>query len=154
MRKIWILAGAVLGFGAVAVAAQEPGSRPGADRLTSPSVPPASGTSSSDLGRSGGVITPPADVDPAMKQTPPACLEWLPIAFPLAEGPRVRIRLPPAESLSLAPSRSRTWRTPAFRAGVRGSLGVQVGRDAHGVLISRQPAAISLPGHIPVPQCR
>jgi hypothetical protein len=32
MRKIWILAGAVLGFGAVAVAGQEPGSRPGADR--------------------------------------------------------------------------------------------------------------------------
>src|SRR6516162_3379869 len=27
-----------------------------------------------------------------------ACLEWLPIAFPFAEGPRVRIRLPPAES--------------------------------------------------------
>src|SRR6202035_748193 len=29
-----------------------------------------------------------------------ACLEWLPIAFPFAEGPRVRIRLPPARSLS------------------------------------------------------
>jgi adenylate cyclase len=28
-----------------------------------------------------------------------ACLEWLPIAFPFAEGPRVRIRLPPARSL-------------------------------------------------------
>jgi hypothetical protein len=28
-----------------------------------------------------------------------ACLEWLPIAFPFVEGPRVRIRLPPAESL-------------------------------------------------------
>jgi len=28
-----------------------------------------------------------------------ACLEWLPIAFPFAVGPRVRIRLPPAESL-------------------------------------------------------
>jgi hypothetical protein len=27
-----------------------------------------------------------------------ACLEWLPTAFPFAEGPRVRIRLPPAES--------------------------------------------------------
>ena len=27
-----------------------------------------------------------------------ACLEWLPIAFPFAEGPRVRIRLPPAAS--------------------------------------------------------
>src|SRR6266478_5959964 len=28
-----------------------------------------------------------------------ACLEWLPTAFPFAEGPRVRIRLPPALSL-------------------------------------------------------
>ena len=37
--------------------------------------------------------------------------------------PKVRIHLPPAESLSLAPSRSRTWRTPAFSAGVRGWLG-------------------------------
>jgi hypothetical protein len=27
-----------------------------------------------------------------------ACLEWLPITFPFAEGPRVRIRLPPGES--------------------------------------------------------
>src|SRR6516165_9570739 len=27
-----------------------------------------------------------------------ACLEWLPIAFPFAVGPRVRIRLPPAMS--------------------------------------------------------
>ena len=27
-----------------------------------------------------------------------ACLEWLPTAFPFAEGPRVRVRLPPAVS--------------------------------------------------------
>src|SRR5215468_4733626 len=27
-----------------------------------------------------------------------ACLAWLPTAFPFAEGPRVRIRLPPAAS--------------------------------------------------------
>jgi hypothetical protein len=27
-----------------------------------------------------------------------ACMEWLPIAFPFTAGPRVRIRLPPAES--------------------------------------------------------
>src|SRR6266481_6279669 len=26
------------------------------------------------------------------------CLEWLPIAFPFAEGPKVRIQLPPAAS--------------------------------------------------------
>jgi hypothetical protein len=30
-----------------------------------------------------------------------ACLEWLPIAFPFAEGPRVRILLPPADGQSL-----------------------------------------------------
>ncbi len=28
-----------------------------------------------------------------------ACLEWLPTAYPFAEGPQVRIRLPPAGSL-------------------------------------------------------
>jgi len=39
--------------------------------LTRRLEPPASGTSSSDLRRSGGVITPPADVDPKMKVTPP-----------------------------------------------------------------------------------
>ena len=31
-----------------------------------------------------------------------ACLEWLPIAFPFAEGPRVRIRLPPPKSHELS----------------------------------------------------
>src|SRR5580704_3337399 len=69
-------------------------------------------------------------------------------------GPRVRIHLPPADSPSLARIRYQAWRTPAFRAGVRGWLGDRVGRDAQGVSISRQPAAISLPDHIPVPQCR
>jgi hypothetical protein len=68
-------------------------------------------------------------------------------------GPRVRIHFPPAESQSLARIRFRKSRTPAFRAGVRGWLGDPVGRDAPGVSISRQPAAISLSGHIPVPQC-
>jgi hypothetical protein len=60
----------------------------------------------------------------------------------------VRILLPPAESQSLARNRLRRSRTPAFRAGVRGGVGDRVGRDAHGVSISRQPAAISLSGHI------
>jgi hypothetical protein len=31
-------------------------------------------------------------------ETAMPCLEWLPIAFPFAVGPRVRIRLPPAPS--------------------------------------------------------
>jgi hypothetical protein len=78
----------------------------------------------------------------------------VPQGWSIVAGPRVRIHLPPAESLSLAPSRSRTWRTPAFRAGVRGWLGDWVGRDAQVVSIPQQPAAISLSGHIPVPQCR
>jgi hypothetical protein len=69
-------------------------------------------------------------------------------------GPRVRILLPPAESLSLSRIRFRRSRTPAFRAGVRGWLSERVGRDAQGVSMPRQPAAISLSGHIPVPQCR
>ena len=42
--------------------------------------------------------------------------------------------------------RFRRSRTPAFRASVRGWLGDWVGRDAQGVSISRQPAAISLSG--------
>ena len=58
------------------------------------------------------------------------------------------------ESVSLFRIHLRRSTTPAFRAGVRGWLGDRVGRDAQGVSISRQPAAISLPGHIPVPQCR
>src|SRR6266446_7964570 len=49
------------------------------------------------------------------------------------EGPVVRIRLPPAESLSLSRSCFRGSRTPAFRAAVRGWLGDRVGRDAQGV---------------------
>jgi hypothetical protein len=67
---------------------------------------------------------------------------------------QVRIHLPPAESPSLSRIHFRRPRTPAFRPGVRGWLGERVGRDAQGVSISRQPAAISLSGHIPVPQRR
>src|SRR6516164_6958789 len=39
-----------------------------------------------------------------------ACLEWLPIAFPFAEGPRVRIRLPPPAS----PANSASARRPCY----------------------------------------
>jgi hypothetical protein len=49
-----------------------------------------------------------------------------------SRGPRVRIRLPPAESQSLGRIRVRGSRTPAFRAGVRGWFGDAVGRDAQG----------------------
>src|ERR1700738_2829508 len=53
-------------------------------------------------------------------------------AVPCAAGPKVRIHLPPAESLSLGRIHFRRSRTPAFRAGVRGWLGDWVGRDAQG----------------------
>src|SRR4051794_9201872 len=68
MHRICLVAAAILGFGAVVVAAEEPGGRRGADRPETPAVPPASGPSSSDLNGSGGVITPPAGVDPEIKQ--------------------------------------------------------------------------------------
>jgi len=51
----------VLGFGVVVAAAEGPSGRPGAGQPTTPAVPPASGTLGSDLNRSCGVITQPAD---------------------------------------------------------------------------------------------
>jgi hypothetical protein len=82
MHRICLVAAAVLGLGAIAVAAEEPSGRPGTARPATPAVPPASGTSSSDLNRSGGVITPPSDVDPEMKQTPPSTGAKMPIIPP------------------------------------------------------------------------
>jgi hypothetical protein len=71
MHKLHLVAAVVLGCSAIVAAAEEPTGRPGAGQPASPTVPPADGTLSSDLNRSGGVITPPADVDPGMKETPP-----------------------------------------------------------------------------------
>jgi hypothetical protein len=51
MYRICLVAAVVLGFGAATVAAEEPSGRPGAGQ---PTTPTASGTSSSDLNRSGG----------------------------------------------------------------------------------------------------
>lgn len=82
MQRICLVIAAVLGFGAVVAAAEEPSGRPEAGQPTTPAVPRASGTLSSDLNRSGGVITPPADVDPAMKQTPPSTGARMPIIPP------------------------------------------------------------------------
>src|SRR5207248_8434573 len=82
MHRMCLFTAAVLGFGAVAVAAEEPNARPGAAQPATPAVPPASGTSSSDLNRSGGVITPPADIDPEIKQTPPPTGARMPIIPP------------------------------------------------------------------------
>ena len=66
----------------------------------------------------------------------------------------VRIDLSPAESpLSLPELLSRV-ENPGFPRGSARWLGDRVGRDAQGVSRSRQPAAISLSRHIPVPQRR
>jgi hypothetical protein len=78
MRRIWFLAAALVGCGAIAVSAEEKSP----DQPTTPVVPPASGTSSSDLSRSGGVITPPAEVDPEMKRTPPPSGAKMPVIPP------------------------------------------------------------------------
>jgi hypothetical protein len=81
MRRMWIIAAVVAGFGAGAIAAEEPsGGRAG--QPTTPTVPPASGTSSSELSRSGGVITPPAGIDPQMRQTPPPSGARMPVIPP------------------------------------------------------------------------
>ena len=82
MHRICIVAATVIGFGAVTVAAEEPSGRPGRGQPAMPAVPPASGTLSSDLNRSGGVITPPAGIDPEIKQTPPATGSTMPIIPP------------------------------------------------------------------------
>ena len=82
MHRICLVIAATLGFGVVVAAAEEPSPRPGAGQPTMPAVPPASGALSSDLNRSGGVITPPGDVDPEMKQTPPSTGAKMPIIPP------------------------------------------------------------------------
>ena len=77
MRRIWVIAAALIGFGAFAIAAERP-----SDQSNKPTQPPASGSSSSDLSRSGGVIKPPADVDPEMKRTPPPSGARMPVIPP------------------------------------------------------------------------
>ena len=78
MGMIWFLAIALLGFVTAAVAAEEQGAK----KPSAPAVPSASGSSSSDLSRSGGVITPPIGVDPQIKQTPPPSGDSMPVVPP------------------------------------------------------------------------
>ena len=67
--------------------------------------------------------------------------------------PEVRIHLPPADSLSLSRFCFRTLRTRL--SGRVWAAGLTTGQQRRArVSIARQPAAMSLPGHIPVPQCR
>ena len=77
MHRIWLLAAALLGLVTAAGAAEDHRSQPG-----SPAPVPESGSSSSELSRSGGVITPPAEVDPRMKQTPPPSGDKMPVVPP------------------------------------------------------------------------
>jgi len=82
MHRVSSVAAVLLSFLVVAVAAEERRDRPNADQPSTPIVPPESGTSGSDLGRSGGVIIPPAGVDPGMKRTPPASGARMPVIPP------------------------------------------------------------------------
>ena len=74
MYRICLIAAALAGFSAAAFADVR-----SADQ---PALPPASGTSSSDLSRSGGVVTPPTGVDPAMRHTPPPSGARMPVIPP------------------------------------------------------------------------
>jgi hypothetical protein len=82
MHGMFAMAAAVVGFGAIAALADDPSGRLGADRPTPLTTSPLSGTTSSDLARSGGVITPPADVDPQIKRTPSHSADPMPIIPP------------------------------------------------------------------------
>jgi len=77
MRRIWLIAAALAAFAAPAIAAERPAEQP-----SQPAEPPASGSTSSELSRSGGVIKPPGDVDPQMKQTPPSAGDRMPVIPP------------------------------------------------------------------------
>jgi len=77
MRRTWLIVATLAGLGAPAIAAERPAEQP-----NQPVEPPAIGSSSSDLGRSGGVIRPPADVDPQMKQMPPSSGDRMPVIPP------------------------------------------------------------------------
>jgi hypothetical protein len=82
MRGMFAIAAAVVGFGAIAASAADPNGRTTTDQPAPLTAPPSSGTTSSDLARSGGVISPPADVDPQMKRTPSHSADPMPIVPP------------------------------------------------------------------------
>jgi hypothetical protein len=86
MCRTCLVIAVAVASGAVVAAAEEPSGRPGANQPATPAVPPASGTLSSDLNRSGGVIAPPAGIDPEIKQTPPPGGATMPV-IPLPGTP-------------------------------------------------------------------
>jgi hypothetical protein len=82
MRGIFAIAAAVAGFGVIVALAAEPNGRAVPDQPAPLTTPPLSGTTSSDLARWGGVITPPADVDPQMKRAPSHSADPMPVIPP------------------------------------------------------------------------
>ena len=78
MRRISLLIIAVCGSMSLAAAAEEQGAK----QPSAPAERPASRSTSSELSRSGGVIKPPIDVDPQMKQTPPPVGDRMPVIPP------------------------------------------------------------------------
>lgn len=83
MRGRSIIAAAAIGSCVIgtAVAADSSG-RPQSDQSTAPTAPPSSGATGSELGRSGGVIAPPASVDPQMRRLPPPSGDRMPVIPP------------------------------------------------------------------------
>jgi hypothetical protein len=75
-------------------------------------------------------------------------------ASPDAPEPMVRIRLPPANSPSLAGFLLPISKSRQLPRGAPARPGGTAGRDAPGSSTSRQLPVISLSGPIPVPQCR
>jgi hypothetical protein len=83
MRRRSIIAAAAIGFWVIGAAlAADPSGRPQSDQSTPPTAPPSSGATSSELGRSGGVITPSAGVDPQMRRKPPPSGDRMPVIPP------------------------------------------------------------------------
>jgi hypothetical protein len=82
MRGMFAIAAAVVGFGAIAALAADPNGPPVGDQPAPLTTPPSSGTTSSDLARSGGVIIPPDGVDPQIKRTPSHSADPMPIIPP------------------------------------------------------------------------
>jgi len=82
MHGMSLIAAVAIGFGAFTAAAAADSNRRSADQPPPLTAPPLSGTTSSDLGRSGGVITPPTDVDPQMRRMLPPSGDPMPVVPP------------------------------------------------------------------------
>jgi hypothetical protein len=82
MCGMFAVAATIVGIGAIDVLAADPSGRPSGDQPAPLTASPLSGTSSSDLARSGGVITPPAGVDPQIKRMPPGSADPMPVIPP------------------------------------------------------------------------